>query len=135
MFLLNDSCLTTMASATSLTSQIRASNPPTYLHSGCSAHVYLDCSLTAILISRFLLDLQEANKHTVRLDADEPLSSIDSVGSLSFVARTMGSLQSTIMPGHSGDDNYSQTEVAHESSVALEELPDREIKGPIHVEA
>ena len=124
-----------MASATSLTSQIRASNPPTYLYSGCSAHAYLDCRLTAILISRFLLDLQEANKHTVRLDADEPLSSIDSVGSLSFVVRTMGSLQSTIMPGHSGDDNYSQTEVAHESSVALEEIPDREIKGPIHVEA
>ncbi len=33
------------------------------------------CSITAVLISRFLLDLQEANQRVVRLDCDDPLHS------------------------------------------------------------
>lgn len=32
-------------------------------------------SITAILVSRFLLDLQEANRVVVRLDPDDPLHS------------------------------------------------------------
>ncbi len=35
----------------------------------------LRCSITAILISRFLLELQEADQTVVRLDADDPLHS------------------------------------------------------------
>ncbi|RPD82079.1 hypothetical protein L226DRAFT_15636 [Lentinus tigrinus ALCF2SS1-7] len=90
--------------------------------------------LTAILISRFLLDLQEANQRTVRLDADEALSTVDSLGSLSFVARTMGSLRSTMVPGHSEDDNFSMTDVTQGSSVALEEQPVREAKDSVRFE-
>ena len=33
------------------------------------------CSITAILVSRFLLELQEASKTVVRLDPDDPLHS------------------------------------------------------------
>ncbi|KAI0718852.1 hypothetical protein C8T65DRAFT_736894 [Cerioporus squamosus] len=84
--------------------------------------------LSAVLICRFLLDLQEANQRVVRLDADEPLSTMDSVGSLSFVARTMGSLRTTIVPGFSEDDDISETDVAEGSSVALEALHERETK-------
>ena len=32
-----------------------------------------DCRITAILVSRFLLELQEAHRTVVRVDADDPL--------------------------------------------------------------
>ncbi len=68
----------------------------------------------------------------VRLDADDPLSTMDSVESLSFVARTMGSLRSTIVPGllEDEDEDVSMTDVVHGSSIPLEELHECEIKPP-----
>ena len=56
--------------------------------------------LTSILISHFLLDLQEAYRRTLRLDPDDPLyteASIggDQLGSLNF-AHVVGSLGAVI---------------------------------------
>ncbi|RDX52001.1 hypothetical protein OH76DRAFT_1400910 [Lentinus brumalis] len=88
--------------------------------------------LSAVLIYRFLLDLQEANQRVVRLDADDPLSTMDSVESLSFVARTMGSLRSTIVPGllENEDEDVSITDVVHGSSIPLEELHECDTRPP-----
>ncbi|KAI0746350.1 hypothetical protein C8Q80DRAFT_1121205 [Daedaleopsis nitida] len=58
--------------------------------------------LTAILIYHFILDLQEANKHNIRIGSDDPelqSSCLSSQSSLSFVDRALGSLGSTIIPG------------------------------------
>ncbi|TFK84026.1 hypothetical protein K466DRAFT_589248 [Polyporus arcularius HHB13444] len=55
--------------------------------------------LTTILITRFLLDLQEANRRDVKLDSDDPLHfSGGSAGTLSF-ARAMGSIGEVIGTG------------------------------------
>ncbi|RPD55572.1 hypothetical protein L226DRAFT_614738 [Lentinus tigrinus ALCF2SS1-7] len=64
--------------------------------------------MTTILVARFLLDLQEAGRRDVRLDAasDDPLHFSHSTGaSLSF-ARVVGSVGATIAPGTS-QDGYS----------------------------
>ncbi|KAI0699043.1 hypothetical protein C8T65DRAFT_832088 [Cerioporus squamosus] len=58
--------------------------------------------LMAILVTRFLLDLQEANQRDVKLDSDDPLHFTESEGrrsgSLNF-ARVAGSIAATIRPG------------------------------------
>lgn len=52
--------------------------------------------LTAILISRFLLDLQQASRREMKLNSDDPLHfSQDSMRSLSF-AHVAGSLTATL---------------------------------------
>ncbi len=72
----------------------------------------------------------------VRLDADDPLSTMNSVESLSFVARTMGSLRSTIVPGFLEDEDQDQdqdvslTDFVHGSSFPLEELLECETRPP-----
>lgn len=57
-------------------------------------------SLTAILIYRFILDLQEANEHNVKVGSDDPELQMSqttrSQSSLCFVDRAIGSLGSTI---------------------------------------
>ena len=57
--------------------------------------------MTAILVSRFLLDLQEASRQDVRFDGDDAqpstFSSAVSMGSVMF-ARVLGSIGSTIVP-------------------------------------
>ena len=58
--------------------------------------------ITTILISRFLLDLQHANKQDVQLGTDDHqpsswASTATTEGSLTF-ARALGSLSSTIDP-------------------------------------
>ncbi|KAI0739407.1 hypothetical protein C8Q80DRAFT_1198512 [Daedaleopsis nitida] len=58
--------------------------------------------LTAILVYHFIIDLQEANEHNVKIGSDDPelQGSVDSAqGSISFVNRAIGSLGSTILPG------------------------------------
>ena len=51
--------------------------------------------ITAVLVSRFLLDLQAANQRSLKLNTDDPLhfssGSDDGTGSLTF-ARVVGSL-------------------------------------------
>ena len=51
--------------------------------------------LTCILVYRFLLDLQEAARHDMKLGSDHPLHFSGSDGSLSF-ARAIGSIGATI---------------------------------------
>ncbi|TFK86660.1 hypothetical protein K466DRAFT_663593 [Polyporus arcularius HHB13444] len=53
--------------------------------------------LTYILITRFLLQLQQANKHNVKLASDHPLHLSLGDNSPSF-ARVLGSIGATIMP-------------------------------------
>ncbi|KAI0746434.1 hypothetical protein C8Q80DRAFT_1320268 [Daedaleopsis nitida] len=57
--------------------------------------------LTTILVYRFILDLQEANDHNVKIGLDDPelQGSMSSQSSLSFVDRAIGSLGSTIVSG------------------------------------
>lgn len=61
-------------------------------------------SITAILIYRLILDLQEANTRNVKVGSDDPelqtsQGSQGSQSSLSFVDRAIGSLGATIRPG------------------------------------
>ncbi|TFK91446.1 hypothetical protein K466DRAFT_582826 [Polyporus arcularius HHB13444] len=80
--------------------------------------------LTAILISRFLLDLQEANKATVRVDGDYPLHSSvrDPYNTPSFIS----SLGAFINPDHpTRSDDELESHVVSRS--------DEEDKGGAHV--
>lgn len=52
--------------------------------------------LTTILISRFLLDLQESYQRTLRVDSDHELNLGPDDRPLSFVARVVGSLGANI---------------------------------------
>ncbi|KAI0692814.1 hypothetical protein C8T65DRAFT_744991 [Cerioporus squamosus] len=71
--------------------------------------------LTALLVSRFLLDLQEATQQDMKLDTDHPLHfSPDWNGSLSF-ARVMGSIGAIIMPGEVPDNDQSSGAQSSES--------------------
>ncbi|KAI0746347.1 hypothetical protein C8Q80DRAFT_767648 [Daedaleopsis nitida] len=72
--------------------------------------------LNAILVCRFILDLQEANEHNVKIGSDDPelqMSRISSQSSLSFVDRALGSLGSIITPGARAavDNDYDSDEV------------------------
>lgn len=91
-------------------------------------------SLTAILIYRFLLDLQEANEHNVRVGSDDPelqMSQTSSQSSLSFMDRAIGSLGSTIhprtAPARDGWDedilDESELEGSHSGELADEAVP------------
>ncbi|RDX45393.1 hypothetical protein OH76DRAFT_1420855 [Lentinus brumalis] len=65
--------------------------------------------LTTILISRFLLDLQEANRQDVQLGTDDDHigdTSLTSQASLTF-ARALGSINSTIVPGATQDHDLA----------------------------
>ncbi|TFK79988.1 hypothetical protein K466DRAFT_605705 [Polyporus arcularius HHB13444] len=66
--------------------------------------------LTTILISRFLLDLQEANRQDVQLGTDDDNvgdTSLNSQASLTF-ARALGSINSTIVPGATRDHDLAE---------------------------
>lgn len=88
-------------------------------------------SLTAILIYRFILDLQEANNHTVRVGSDDPelMSQTSSQSSLSFVDRAIGSLGSTIhrhtAPARDewDEDILDESEGSHFGEQADEAIP------------
>ncbi|KAI0746463.1 hypothetical protein C8Q80DRAFT_772482 [Daedaleopsis nitida] len=64
--------------------------------------------LTAVFVYHFILDLQEANEHNVKIGSNDPelqTSQIGSQSSLSFVDRALGSLGSTITRGAAAVDN------------------------------
>ncbi|KAI0746397.1 hypothetical protein C8Q80DRAFT_1320151 [Daedaleopsis nitida] len=96
--------------------------------------------LTAILVYRFILDLQEANEHTVKVGSDDPelqMSQMSSQSFLNFVDRAIGSLASTIHPGAArADDEWDERipeEDPHSGEVArrptaLDDLVDSEIQ-------
>lgn len=68
-------------------------------------------SLTTIMTTRFLCDLQAANRRDMKLDSDDPLHlSRGSSGSLSFV-RVMGSIGATISGGAVDEDVDQISEV------------------------
>ncbi|RDX40551.1 hypothetical protein OH76DRAFT_1394194 [Lentinus brumalis] len=61
-------------------------------------------SISAILISRFLLELQEANQTVIRLDSDDPLhSSRDPFETPSFIS-SLGAVIDPGLPAQSDDD-------------------------------
>lgn len=78
--------------------------------------------MTAVLVSRFLIDLQTASRKTLRLDSQDSMymeSTAFGVGTLSF-ARVVGSLGETLDPASPSssslydagdDDGPSSTEV------------------------
>lgn len=89
-------------------------------------------SLTAILIYRFILDLQEANEHNVRVGSDDPelqMSQTSSQSSLSFVNEAIGSLGSTIhrrtAPARDewDEDILDESEGSHSGEVDDEAIP------------
>ena len=105
------------------------------------------CSITAILISRFLLELQEANRTVVRVDADDPLHFANNPydDTPSFI-RSLGAVISSGPLSHDdeGDvDSHSQLcseahpsrgeKSAFESSeMAVSELvPSHSLPGPL----
>ena len=64
----------------------------------------MSCSITAILISRFLLALQEANQIDVRLDPDHPLySSRNRYETVGFISSLGGFINPDISVSSSAD--------------------------------
>ena len=71
-------------------------------------------SLTTILVSRFLLDLQEASQSTIQLDpGDTPQTSIGSVESAMFAQRAMGSVGSVPANDGGGEDACGTSDCHH----------------------
>ena len=71
-------------------------------------------SLTTILVSRFLLDLQEASQSTVQLDpGDTPQTSIGSVESATFAQRAVGSVGSVPADDGGGEDACRTSDSQH----------------------
>ena len=72
--------------------------------------------MTAMLISRFLIQLQAAHQRTVRVDSNDALylSNGEVEGELSFAARIVGSIGSVINAGqdqdHADEDGYTCNE-------------------------
>ncbi len=70
-----------------------------------STHTKSIRRITAILISRFLLELQEANRMDIRVDPDEPLySSRDPYSRPSFIS-SLGGFVNPAGLARSDDDN------------------------------
>ena len=71
--------------------------------------------MTAVLVSRFLLNLQEANKGAVMgIDSVSQLSTIPEDKTISF-ARVMGSIGESFGPGVSKSGMSSFTEVSEDT--------------------
>lgn len=81
-------------------------------------------SLTAILVSRFLIDLQEANHAVVRVDADDPLhSSRDPYDVPSFISSLGAIINPESAAGshdalHSNGEEEGRSQAAASSSSA-----------------
>ncbi|KAI0690466.1 hypothetical protein C8T65DRAFT_671606 [Cerioporus squamosus] len=79
--------------------------------------------ITAVMVARFLLDLQAANRNALLMDAEDPLSistASSSSGTLNF-ARVVGSLGSSIGAGEAGQGSDVHTTGSSDDS------------GPTHV--
>ncbi len=69
-------------------------------------HGTLPGSITAILVSRFLLELQEANQTVVRLDRDDPLhTSRDPYDSTPSFISSLGAFINPDLPAPQDDDS------------------------------
>ena len=81
--------------------------------------------LTAVLTSRFLLDLQEASKTEVQHDeAEQSAPSSTRFGSAMSFANVIGSLDSEIGPiFHLGSGKDSSGEISDGSDTSIELLP------------
>ena len=81
--------------------------------------------LTAVLTSRFLLDLQEASKTEVQHDeADQSAPSSTRFGSAMSFANVIGSLDAEIGPiFHLGSGKDSSGEISDGSDTSIELLP------------
>ncbi|RDX49142.1 hypothetical protein OH76DRAFT_1483358 [Lentinus brumalis] len=97
--------------------------------SGGSIVTELTGPITAILISRFLLDLQEANQTVIRLDPDDPLHSSRNLSDTpSFIASLGGIINPDFqarlddgLESHSGSlrfDIEDGSEIASASSLS-----------------
>ncbi|TFK87320.1 hypothetical protein K466DRAFT_565440 [Polyporus arcularius HHB13444] len=96
--------------AFTLISFVRAYSPTSYLT------IFTE-PITAVLVSRFLLDLQAASRKTVRMDPEDPLyiSTVSLADTLTF-ARVIGSLGESIVAGEAGrsSDDYIISEADDE---------------------
>lgn len=81
-----------------------------------SADTKCICRLTAIIISRFLLELQQANQMVVRLDPDDPLHSSSNAWDTtpSFIS-SIGGFINPARSARSDDDDDDELRV-HSSS-------------------
>ncbi len=75
------------------------------------------CSITAILISRFILDLQEVNRGLVRLHSDLETAPQSSVN----FAKIIGPLGSSLVSSHDGTETTIGDEIAEEETIAQKE--------------
>ena len=75
-------------------------------------------SLTTILTWRFLLDLQEASKRSLRVDADGPLNLSDSSNSTPSFVRFVGSIGATIRSGDHVDSEDEEWPATYASGGA-----------------
>ena len=84
-------------------------------------------SITAILVYRLMMELQEASQNQMRVDSDDPLHfSMNSRGSVSFVRR-IGSIGATIIPGTGrvDEEEWDNTEhVDHASDHQQSDAPE-----------
>ena len=66
-------------------------------------------SLTTILTTRFFLDLQQADRHDMKLRSDDPLHFSGSFGALSF-ARAMGPIGDIDLPDLMRKEEHTTSE-------------------------
>ncbi|TFK82985.1 hypothetical protein K466DRAFT_666166 [Polyporus arcularius HHB13444] len=95
---------------------------------GASSYVTeFSAPLTTIIISRFLLELQEANQMVVRLDSDDPLHSSRGLydSTPSFISSLGGFINPDRLVRSDGDtlDSQSSSEPPEEEYMAQAELP------------
>ncbi|KAI0730619.1 hypothetical protein C8Q76DRAFT_690679 [Earliella scabrosa] len=91
-------------------------------YSGLTGHSFH--RVTAVLVSRFLLDLQEANRSAVGLDTHGDFSTLAEGNSITFAARVVGSLGSTIDYGILAEKASRDTSWQHSESIELDSRGD-----------
>ncbi len=90
-------------------------------------HTKFICRITAILISRFLLELQEANHMVVRLDIDDPLhSSRNAWDSTPSFLTSLGGFVNPSRSAQSNDNDVIELQVNSPSETLGEE--EREVR-------
>ena len=77
-----------------------------------------------MLVSRFLLDLQEANRSAVGLDTHGEFSTLGEGNSITFAARVVGSLGSTIDYGILAEKASRDTSWQDSESIELDSRGD-----------
>ncbi|KAI0704510.1 hypothetical protein C8T65DRAFT_741065 [Cerioporus squamosus] len=85
---------------------------------GASDVTAFTAPLTAILISRFLLDLHEANKRVVRLDPSDPLYSSQHLYDTPSFISSLGAFINPDLPAPSDDELEWEEEEGFQASQA-----------------